>query len=131
MEIISTTEFPIEHAIGPPPKVVPWEPTCMAVPILFEVRIPPRGKPFAMPLAKHRISGVILNCSYAKKVPVLPIPDWTSSIIIKALCFLANCLILVINFWLAFVIPDCHWTNSSITADVLLENKLSRSFILL
>ena len=63
LEIMSTTDEPTAHAIGPPPKVVPCEPTVIASAILFEVRIPPKGNPLDIPLAKHKISGTILNCS--------------------------------------------------------------------
>ena len=39
----------------------------------------PSGRPEAMPLARHTMSGSTPVCSTASSLPVRPMPDWTSS----------------------------------------------------
>src|SRR5690606_26733852 len=71
-----------------PPKVVPNNPKDAL--IFGWIKIPPIGKPLPMPLAMEIISGVQPYFWNAKKSPVLPNPDWTSSAINIALYVLHN-----------------------------------------
>jgi hypothetical protein len=52
--------------------------------------IAPSGIPEAIPFARQMMSGSIPQCSIANILPVLPMPDWTSSTMYKMPCCSAS-----------------------------------------
>ncbi len=74
--------------IGLPPKVVECAPGGQSI-VSASAMQAPRGIPEASALAMVMMSGVTLKCSIANILPVLPIPDCTSSMMSMILYFLA------------------------------------------
>src|SRR5215472_4252279 len=77
--ITSSTALATAMASGLPPKVLPWLPAVRARAAFSLARQAPTGNPPPSPLAVATMSGSMPAHSWAKSLPVRPMPHWTSS----------------------------------------------------
>src|SRR3989304_7639333 len=70
------------HDNGFPPKVLAWEPPVQSMIFVLEM-VAPIGSPEAKAFELQMMSGSTFQCSMANHLPVLPMPDCTSSSISK------------------------------------------------
>ena len=117
--IILIDSIPTTDANGLPPKVEPWVPGVITSIIELLARTAEIGSiPPDNALPKIKISGLISSWSQATIFPVLPIPVWTSSAIIKTLysvhSFLTSFKYPTSGIW----IPASPWIGSSINETI-------------
>ena len=104
------------QARGLPPKVLPCLPTGGVT--LSEQSTAPMGRPPAMALARHRMSGSRPKCSQANIFPVRQKPVWTSSMTSSTPRSRHSSPTWEKNSALPRFTPPSPWTTSSSTAAV-------------